>query len=249
VRHLEKSVVTDVVEIGAPPPLQAANVNLMPGVSAAHFTLGGGTVTAAVRVMAHPRQPLVLLSASHVFFPPGTAVNQPVESPPDDRAGTFTNQIATVFDGFQLNSGGTGNAFDAALALPGPGRNLSNQIGTVDRITSVTTVDSPALVSLRNGIVIGAGSVSGQFQGRMLLHSVQISVGPFLFRDIVLARYTSMTQNGDSGAPVFQPIGAIGQLELIAMHIGLTTHPSAGIVAAIVPIARVFGIGRWRLAL
>jgi hypothetical protein len=87
------------------------------------------------------------------------------------------------------------------------------------------------------------------FQGQMVFHSVQIPVGPFLFRNVILAKYTTMTQNGDSGAPIFQPTGVPGQLELVGVHIGLTTHPTLGLVAAIVPIARIFAIPQWQLTL
>lgn len=237
---IERTVTTDVIEVGTLPMLQAT---LCPGTDAAHFTMRDGSVTAIVRARNAPPLPF-LLSCCHVFAPPG-AMGRQVESPPDPSSITFRNHVANVAMFEPLRAGGNvANRMDAALAAPlSPGPSLSNDIPGLGPITSVSPLRSGEF--LRRGIrrVLGVGAMTPRVQGEILAENVATMLADpvgraFLFQDLVAYRPTPVTQPGDSGMPILLRTAA--GIQLLGMHIGIGRVGSSQAGAAFfVPIAPV----------
>jgi len=248
---IQRGLTTDVVEVGEMPMLQAS-ASLNPGSNAAHFTMRSGSVTAIVSTRGVPKLPF-LLSCCHVFAP-SQVVGNPVESPPDPSAATFTNRVADVATFEPLRAGGSiANRMDAALARPlTGGPTLSNIVPGVGKVTSASPLQSGEFLS--NGIrrVLGVGAVTGRVQGEIIAERVSTLLADpfgrrFLFQDVIAYRPSPVTQAGDSGMPILS-ISA-GGLQLLGMHIGLGRVGTTGVGAAFfVPIAPVLNRLRVDLA-
>ena len=241
-RSVECRFHTDVIEVGSFPQLQVST-SLGPGVNAAHFSMRAGSVTAVVASRGVPKLPF-LLSCCHVFAPTLEAGN-PIESPPDVSAATFTNQVARVAAFEPLRAGGNvANRMDAALGTPFPGGpGLSNNMPGFGRIVSASGLSSGQFLPAGIRRIIGVGAVTPQVQGDLLAENVVTALADefgrrFLFQDVVAYMPTPVTQAGDSGMPIMRstPSG----LELLGMHIGVGQIVNTNVRAAFfVPIAPV----------
>jgi len=241
---IDRTLRTDVVEVGSIPQLQAS-ATLQPGTNTAHFTMRSGTLTAVVQTRGVPRQ-LMLLSCCHGFAPLGFSGRQ-IESPPDASATTVTNWVADLGSFEPLRPGGSApNRIDAALAIPRSEMvtRTSNNVPGLGAFVSSSPLHSGKFAA--NGVrrFEGAGAITPRVTGNLIAENVSTlladSLGrAFLFQDLVAYDPTPLTQAGDSGMPLF--IRTSLGLQLIGLHIGLgriagTTRGAAFFV----PIVEIF---------
>jgi hypothetical protein len=249
VHTLERTLPTDLIEVGSIPQLQASST-LQPGTNAAHFTMRTGSLTAVVQTRRVPKQ-LLLLSCCHGFAPTGSSGRQ-IESPPDLLAATITNWVADLSDFEPLRPGGVAaNRIDAAVAIPHHDMvpKTSNNVPGFGRLVSASALHSGQFAE--NGVrrFDGAGAATARVRGDLLAEHVSTLLGDvlgrvFLFQGLVAYDPTPLTQAGDSGMPLF--IRVPGGLQLIGLHIGLGriagTRRGAAFFVPIVDVLDRFGI-------
>jgi hypothetical protein len=223
VHTIDRTLHTDVIEIGCIPQMQAS-ATLQPGTNAAHFTMRSGSLTAVVQTRSVPRQ-LLLLSCAHGFAPLGFT-GRAIESPPDDSP-SIANPVADLSDFEPLQPGGViVNRIDAAVAIPHPAMvpRSSNNVPGAGRFVSSSALHSGEFAE--NGVrqFEGAGASTRRVRGDLLAENVATLLGDalgrtYLFQGLVAYDPTPLTQSGDSGMPLF--IRVPGGLQLIGLHIGL----------------------------
>lgn len=226
-RSLETTVLTDVVELGRMPSLQAIG----PGAQVGHFLKGAGLL--GLIVQKRSGGPLLGLSCAHVIANYGAAsAGDPVESPPDLDSDTVRNRVGLLTADMSELSPTVAADVDAALFRFDEPPTLDLEgIGAPNDFSRLSAEDlrarRPAVIrSLPRGLVGGEVTTA---TGDGVLLADDAPQGRVKFRNLVA--YRTENRRGDSGSTVV----VRGTRTAVGLHIGGDGMNTAYMV----PISRI----------